>query len=103
VKAEVKKINADAILISTDGLAAANRLRPLNKFGVNLPVIGTYAYGNPALIKLVGDLKTKIEWPHEKAIIYQQLPDSATAGFGSAEESPHVDGRGVREAEQCPI
>jgi branched-chain amino acid transport system substrate-binding protein len=76
VKAEVDKINADAILIVTDGLAAANLLRPLNKLGVNLPVIGTHAYGNPATIKLVGDLNMKIEWPDEKAVIYQQLPDS---------------------------
>jgi branched-chain amino acid transport system substrate-binding protein len=76
VKAAVERINADAILIVTDGLAAANLLRPLNKLGVNLPVIGTHAYGNPATIKLVGDLKTKVEWPDEKAIIYKQLPDS---------------------------
>jgi branched-chain amino acid transport system substrate-binding protein len=76
VKAEAEKINADAILITTDGNAAALLIRALNKLGVNLPVIGTHAYGNDATIKLVGDLKTKVEWPDEKAVIYKQLPDT---------------------------
>jgi branched-chain amino acid transport system substrate-binding protein len=76
VKAEAEKINADAILIATDGNAAAVLIRALNKLGVNLPVIGTHAYGNDATIALVGDLKTKVEWPDEKAVIYQQLPDT---------------------------
>jgi branched-chain amino acid transport system substrate-binding protein len=76
VKAEAEKINADAILITTDGGAAAVLIRALNKLGVNLPVIGTHAYGNDATVKLVGDLKTKVEWPDEKALIYQQLPDT---------------------------
>jgi branched-chain amino acid transport system substrate-binding protein len=76
VKAEAEKIKADAILITTDGGAAAVLIRALNKLGVNLPVIGTHAYGNDATVKLVGDLKTKVEWPDEKAVIYPQLPDS---------------------------
>jgi branched-chain amino acid transport system substrate-binding protein len=76
VRAEAEKIHADAILITTDGGAAAVLIRALNKLGVNLPVIGTHAYGNDATVQLVGDLKTKVEWPDEKANIYQQLPDT---------------------------
>ena len=49
-------------------------MRALDKIGVNLPIIGTFAYGSPDQIKLVKEVPTKIEWPDLKGLICDQLP-----------------------------
>lgn len=76
VKQACDEIQAEAIIVSTDGPTAAVLVRNLNKLGVSLPIIGTYAYGSDATIRLVGELESQVIWADMKASIYQQLPDN---------------------------
>jgi branched-chain amino acid transport system substrate-binding protein len=75
IKQAAEAIHAEAIVALTDGPSAAVLARNLNKLGVDLPIIGGYAYGSDATIKLVGDLKSQVIWADMKAPIYSQLPD----------------------------
>ena len=74
IKASAAKINADFIVIASNGGDTATLVRALDKIGVNLPIIGTFAYGSPDQIKLVKEVPTKIEWPDLKGLICDQLP-----------------------------
>lgn len=76
IKASAQKINADHVVVSTTGPDAATMARALDKIGVNLPIIGTFAYGAPQQIELVKTVPTKIEWPDLKGLICDQLPDT---------------------------
>lgn len=76
IEQAAEEIGAEAVVITCNASDAAVLIRNLNKLGVDLPVIGTYAYGTDATVKLVGDLKSKVYWPDLKALVYTQLPAS---------------------------
>lgn len=76
VKAEVDKINAEAVFIGTNGLDAVTMIKALHKIGVNLPIIGTHAYGFQAMIDAGGKDVEGVEFPNDPSIVSDQLPVS---------------------------
>ena len=75
IKAEVERINADAIGMILLGTDAITLIKALNKIGVSLPVIGEPAFGYFALLDAGGQEIEGVQFCCDSPIVCEQLPD----------------------------